>query len=111
MHKIINILIFGLVFLCNSNAQKSEPSSIVQSDGLFFTDISQTKLYTGDYREFYDNGTMRLEMYIKDGKPEGDYVVYFPNGKPNEIRSYRDGKFHGTWRTYNEAGVLIPEAV
>ncbi|MCE1154686.1 MAG: toxin-antitoxin system YwqK family antitoxin, partial [Bacteroidales bacterium] len=81
----------------------------VQSDGLFFTDVTQTRLYTGEYREYFDDGSLKVEMNIKDGKPEGAYIVYFSNGKPNEVRAYRNGEFHGTWRTYNEAGLLIAD--
>lgn len=82
----------------------------VESEGLFFTDASQTKLYTGGYKEFFDDGELRLEMMIIQGKPEGPYVVYYRNGRPNEVRSYHDGKFHGVWRTYNENGMLISQA-
>jgi len=75
MHKILLLMSVIMTLHMSVFSQKSEPSTIVQSDGLFFTDLSQTKLYTGDYREFYDNGSLRLEMYIKDGKPEGDYII------------------------------------
>lgn len=111
MRKIIVLLVVAFTFHIGIYAQKSDPSGIIQNDGLFYTDLSQTKLYTGEYKEYYADGALRLQMYIKDGKPEGDYIIYYSNGKPNEIRSYHDGKFNGTWRTYNEAGILISEAV
>lgn len=82
----------------------------VESEGLFFTDATQTKLYTGEYKEFYKSGALRLEMYLENGKPEGSFVVYFESGKPNEIRAYRNGLFQGVWRTYNENGNLIAQA-
>ena len=102
-----NILLI-LLFVCVAGFAQN--NKIVQSDGLFFTDATQTKLYSGEYKEFFDNGALKLEMNIRDGKPEGAYIVYFANGKPNEIRAYRNGEFHGLWRTYNEAGMLISEA-
>jgi antitoxin component YwqK of YwqJK toxin-antitoxin module len=85
-------------------------SKPIQSDGLFFTDVTQTKLYTGGYREFYENGALKLEMTIINGKPEGPYVVYYSNGKPREVRSYLNGQFHGVWRTYNASGNLVSQA-
>ncbi|MCX6308291.1 MAG: hypothetical protein NTY32_05470, partial [Bacteroidia bacterium] len=91
-------------------ARSEQPAKPIESDGLFFADATQTKLYTGGYKEFYDNGELKLEMMIVQGKPEGPYVVYFQNGRPNEVRSYHDGKFHGVWRTYNENGMLISQA-
>lgn len=106
MHKLI-YLVAALTVFTTLIAQKNK---IVHSEGLFFTDGSQTKLYTGEYKEYFDNGSIKLEINIKDGKPQGAYIVYFMNGKPNEVRSYRNGEFHGLWRTYNEAGQLIAEA-
>ena len=88
----------------------AQANKIIQSDGLFFTDASQTKLYTGEYKEYFDNGELKLEMNIQNGKSEGAYIVYFQNGKPNEVRAYRNGNFHGVWKTFNEAGMLISQA-
>src|SRR5574343_1309413 len=103
MRKIF-IYIFIVVVSANGWAQRSR---IIQSDGLFFTDSTQTALYSGEFKEYFGSGALKLEMNIKDGKPEGAYIVYFENGKPNEVRSYRNGDYHGLWRTYNEAGLLI----
>ena len=50
---------------------------------------------------------LKMELYLKDGRPEGTYVIYYPDGKIAEDRSYYHGIFHGEWRTYNEAGQLI----
>ncbi len=91
-------------------ALAQESPQIFQSGGIYYRDKAQTIPYTGDYREFYGNGTLRLEMKIAGGVPEGTYVVYFENRKPQEIRSYRAGKAHGLWRTYDAAGQLISEA-
>lgn len=107
MNKIITTLILLLTF---STLLRAQSDKIIQSDGLFFTDATQTKLYSGEYKEFYEGGAIKVEMNIKEGKPEGSYIIYFANGKPNEIRAYRNGEFHGLWRTYNEAGLLIAEA-
>lgn len=99
-----------ILTLCSILALGLSAQKIVQSEGMFFTDATQTKLYTGDYKEYYETGELKLEVNIKEGKPEGSYVVYFKNGKPNEVRAYKDGLSHGVWRTYNEAGILISEA-
>ena len=92
------ILLTGF-FLMVWGVLAAQSQGIVQSDGLFFTDATQTKLYTGEYKEFYDNGALKVEMNIREGKPEGPYIIYFANGKPQEVRAYRNGEFHGVWRT------------
>lgn len=89
------------------SAQVRQP---VLADGLYFTDETQTRLFTGGLKEYYDNGVLKLEMIIINGKPEGPYVVYFPSSKPKEVRSYLNGKNHGVWRTYNENGMLTEQA-
>ena len=86
------ILLTGIFFMMWV-ALVAQNQAIVQSEGLFFTDASQTKLYTGEYKEFYDNGALKVEMNIKEGKPEGPYIIYFANGKPQEVRAYRNGEF------------------
>ena len=91
--KRIKYLLMMCVIALTATAQTSAVSSIVEKDGVYFTDATQTKLYTGDYREYYDNGSLKLEMHIKNGAPEGTYVVYFDNNKPKEIRSYKNGQF------------------
>lgn len=105
MKKLTLYLVF--MFAVAAFAQQTP---IFQSGGVFYRDKTQTIPYTGDYREYYDNGTLRLEMKIADGLPEGTYVVYFENRKPQEIRSYRAGKAHGLWRSYDVSGQLISEA-
>jgi antitoxin component YwqK of YwqJK toxin-antitoxin module len=84
--------------------------SAVYSEGLYFTDDTQTELYTGFFREYYESGDLKLEVFLQNGRPEGTYVVYFPNARTKEVRAYRKGIFHGIWRTYNESGMLIAQA-
>ena len=99
---------------CLHAGPEGEPSGgephLYYSNGYYFTDPEQHHVYTGDYREYYPNGTLRLEVSIKNGTPEGTYVIYFDNRRPHEVRSYRDGKLHGTWRTYDRSGQLLSEA-
>lgn len=97
----------GLIFCVQFYIPAQE---LVYSGGLYFTDQSQTMLYTGRYSEFYPDGMLKLEMNVKEGHPEGIYVVYFPNGRIREVRSYSDGLFNGVWRTYDANGTLIAEA-
>ena len=75
---------------------------LVLHNGYYYTDNTQGTLYTGPYTEVYPSGALKLEMFIKNGLPDGIYVVYFENGKIEEVRSYYEGKFHGTWRTYDK---------
>ena len=84
-----------------------QAQDLVLSEGQYYTDATQTTPYTGRYTEFYDDGMLKMELYLKDGRPEGTYVIYYPSGKIAEVRSYYHVIFHGEWRTYNENGQLI----
>jgi len=83
---------------------------LILNEGLYYSDSSLAETYTGYYREYYESGDLKLEMYILHGKPEGTYVVYYPNARIKEVRSYRNGVFDGIWRTYNEQGMLKAQA-
>jgi antitoxin component YwqK of YwqJK toxin-antitoxin module len=107
---IIAIILFGFIFNSAAQNNQTESHKIYFSNGYYFSDKEQNTLYTGEYNEYYDNGTLKLQVQIKEGVPEGTYVVYFENRKPQEIRSYKDGKLHGLWRTYDISGQLLSEA-
>ena len=92
--------------LLASSALAIQAQDLFLSEGQYYTDESQTTPYTGRYTEFYDDGMLKMELFLKDGRPEGTYVIYYPDGKIAEVRSYYHGIFHGEWRTYNEAGQL-----
>ncbi len=104
------ITIYICICLMAISTFAQENPQIFQNAGIYYRDKALTMPYTGDFREYYDNGTIKLEMQIAGGVPEGTYVVYFENRKPQEIRSYKSGKLHGLWRTYDTAGQLNSEA-
>ena len=40
---------------------------LVLSEGQYYTDETQTTPYTGRYTEFYEDGMLKMELYLKDG--------------------------------------------
>ncbi len=61
------------------------------NEGQYYTDETQTTLYTGRYTEFYEDGMLKMELQLEDGRPQGTYVVYYPDGKIAEVRAYQQG--------------------
>lgn len=100
--KVIPIALFSALSVVTCLAQ-----DLVLNEGQYYTDETLTTLYTGRYTEFYGDGMLKMELYLKEGRPEGTYVVYYPDGKTAEVRAYYKGHFHGEWRTYNEEGDLV----
>ena len=41
---------------------------LVLSEGQYYTDETQTTPYTGRYTEFYEDGMLKMELYLKDGR-------------------------------------------
>jgi len=109
MKKVIYLLVMCVITL-STTVQVYSAGNVVKIDEVYFTDATQTQLYTGNYQEYYDNGVLKLEICIKNGLPHGTCIMYFDNNQPKEIRSYKNGEFHGLWRAYNNQGVLISEA-
>lgn len=60
--------------------------------------IEEETLYFDELRKFihyYENGSIRLIYYYKNGKPFGDYTSYFENGLIDKLNSWEydlDGK-------------------
>ena len=100
--KKIFFLIFLFAFIKGSFSQ-----DIIYKDGLYF---KVQNLYSGKYFEYYENGNVKMEMNILNGRLENETILYFENGTKKEIRSYKEGKKNGTWITWNEKGIKTAEA-
>jgi antitoxin component YwqK of YwqJK toxin-antitoxin module len=88
---------------CISNAQITR----VENAKYFDNDHN---LYNGVYKETFDNGKPKLEMYLVNGEQDSTTTIYFEDGTINEIRSYKHGLMHGKWETFNSKGSKIAEA-
>ena len=110
MKHLIIFFLFLFAFIGVQAQDMPKEPRVFENQGIYYRDRAQTQLYTGDLREHYDNGTLKREIQIKDGVPEGAYVIYFENRKPKEVRSYKQGNLHGLWRKYDISGQLISEA-
>jgi len=72
------------------------------------------KLY-GDnnrvYRDYYNNGQLRLMYNFKEGNLDGDYLGYYKNGIIQDSSHIDHGCLHGNCKSYNKKGQLILEEV
>lgn len=60
-----------------------------------------------DYKEYYDNGKLKLSVEIKDGLKEGSLKYYHENGEIRIRGEYEDDEPVGKWKYYDEEGNLI----
>lgn len=54
-----------------------------------------------------DEGNVKTEYTLKDGKLHGKFTAYYYNGNIEQIGSYYYGKKHGDFKEYDEEGNLI----
>ncbi|PWL32618.1 MAG: hypothetical protein DCO96_03475 [Fluviicola sp. XM-24bin1] len=56
-----------------------------------------TNRMNGYVRNYYDNGVLQNEGYMKDGLPTGLWKYYDPFGKLNLMGTFEQGKRNGRW--------------
>jgi antitoxin component YwqK of YwqJK toxin-antitoxin module len=49
----------------------------------------------GHVKEYYENGSIKIEESYKNGKAEGIAKIYYENGKIKEEASFKNGKRYG----------------
>ena len=60
-------------------------------------------------KEYYENGQLKTEQSLKDGKLEGPFKVYFESGPLRKEGAFKNGKREGTFKTYGENGQRVLE--
>ena len=93
-------LLIIFLFLSSSLSWSKDVSrdDLVKRDGLFyekFTDVP----FTG-------NVTGKKQGKIIEGKPEGEFLIYYESGQLKEKINYKDGKKEGERILYYESGQL-----
>ena len=105
MNRYIIILLLGC-FLVTYN---SKGQSIKLNSENIYVNV-KGKPYSGVYKEYYENGNLKLQMKLKKGFKNGNVFLYFENGKLSEVYSYKNNMMDGLWISYNQTGVKTAEA-
>lgn len=84
--------------------------SIYDISSLFLSRASHNKIidgrtqYTGKYRDFYENGNIKTEITLENGKLNGQCCGYYQNGQISWMRNYEKNKIVQFWKQWNENG-------
>jgi antitoxin component YwqK of YwqJK toxin-antitoxin module len=113
-YPFLDVFLFAITLLAQKPGENTgEPfkgnPQLFQSGRLYYLDKVQTQLYTGEYREYHDNGTLKLEIQIRNGLKHGTWRIWDELGNLRYEMGYRDGKKVGNWRMWNEWGALEDE--
>jgi antitoxin component YwqK of YwqJK toxin-antitoxin module len=60
--------------------------------------------FVGDYKEFYESGTLKGEGIYTNSKMEGDWKRYYPNGQLQEVVTFKNGNENGAFKEFYENG-------
>jgi hypothetical protein len=60
----------------------------------------------GDRKEWYENGQIKTQQYVKNGKKCGKWETWYENGYMKSQCFYKNGKLSGEWTQWNENGEL-----
>jgi len=99
-----SILLLSLLFVITA----AYSQVTLRDDGLYYD--KEQKPFSGEYKEYYDNGQIRQEMVITDGRVNGEVVLWYRTGVKKEIRMFKSGLRDGLWVSYNEQGKKTGEA-
>lgn len=66
-------------------------------------------LKNGIWRQYYENGSLKISGTYIAGKRTGVFIVNYPNNKPEWKGSYTDDVKTGKWIHYNPDGTLESE--
>ena len=121
MRNYITIIIILILFGCKSKEQNNDLLK-GEKDPQVFTDTNgreyviendkniysknTRKPYTGVLIMYFDNGKIKYEGNIVDGKKNGIMKSYYENGQLQEEGHYKEGKYEGLWRRYFDNGIL-----
>ena len=71
-------------------------------------EITLDDLDAKKHQEFFEDGeTLKLEVYLKDGLKNGSYREYYENGELKVKGKYKNDEPSGVWRFYDEKGKRI----
>ena len=81
--------------------EDNKPASVEKDTvpEIFISDFDAKK-----YEEFYDDGTLKLSVEVKDGLKDGDLRVYYPSGELKIKGKFKDDHPSGKWKYYTEDG-------
>ncbi len=62
--------------------------------------------YTGEWKEFYENGQLECQGEFKNGKEEGEHKYWYANSQLRNQGEWKNGKKEGKHKQWYENGLL-----
>ena len=114
LKKVLLMLSISLLFSCGTKELSPDPlierngDQLVEREGIFYEISSQTP-FTGTVVEFHDNGQLKEQGFLKDGKLYGPWEFYYKNGQLKQKGSFvgrKPDEQYESYEGYYESGQL-----
>jgi antitoxin component YwqK of YwqJK toxin-antitoxin module len=94
-------------FVKRSDKLKKIPTTnaMERKDGIWYLKDAKTP-YTGKFINYYLNGKIAGEGFLKDGLVNGERIVYYQNGNKSFFRNYINGVSNGYSEEYFSDGKI-----
>ena len=89
----------------NGNFKQYYEDGTIAVEGVYVSDLME-----GLIKEYYPSGRLKAEWCSLKDKMEGKSKSFFENGTLKDDGKYKDGRAHGIHRYFREDGSLIMEA-
>lgn len=109
MRKITAIL-FVLYCTTTSILGQTNINNLERVNGLW-TKKGESKPYSGEFIEYYENGKVKGKGEFKDGLVNGLRIMYYENGEKSLERNYLAGQNEGSSIEYYPSGQIKQEAI
>jgi antitoxin component YwqK of YwqJK toxin-antitoxin module len=60
--------------------------------------------------EYHPNGQPKIHKHFENGILNGESWCYYEDGTPWSLNTFRDGKYDGPWKTWDQNGKLTMDA-
>jgi antitoxin component YwqK of YwqJK toxin-antitoxin module len=109
MNKLSVIMFFLSLIMIGCTETRVLEAELKEEGGLYYY---QGEPFTGVSFEMYNESELKSEVHYKDGKYHGTLKTYFRGGHLSIEGTYKDGKKDGVWLWYasfNEHPVSLHE--
>jgi antitoxin component YwqK of YwqJK toxin-antitoxin module len=107
----IATLVIGLWAACTQNNIENKNTKKRPDTSSNFKPQVLKDTIGGIYHEYYNNGKIKMQGMLKEGKREGDWSYFYENGKVWSLGEYVNGKRNGIGNVFYENGVLRMEGI
>lgn len=69
------------------------------------------RLLHGEYKEFFEDGSLKRKGAFKKGIKHGEWKEWHPNGQLKEVADWQKGEKHGVYISFDSMGNVILDGV